>query len=113
MIKEFHLSPKFGYILLAIAMSLGLFFQQKNFEKDLKKSIQNANYSYCINSIDAVDKFNDLVYSLIETREEALRDSVKIKNENLTLVNENAIKRYKKQIIQNKTAEECKISIIP
>lgn len=108
-----NLSIKIGYILLAVGMSFGLFYQQKNFEQDLKKSIQKESYSHCINSIKSVNKFNDLIYSLIETREQALKDSKKVDNKGLTKINKNAIKRYQSQIIPNKTLEECKTSVIP
>jgi hypothetical protein len=108
-----HLSTKFAYIILATGMALGLFFQQKNFEKDLKRNIRLENYSHCISQISSINKFNDLVYSLIETRQQELRDSQKVFNKLLTKRNKNAIKRYEKQLISVKTPEECKISFIP
>lgn len=108
-----HIPAVIGYVILTIGMSLGLFFQQKNFEKELKFTLRTEAVEHCINSISSVEKYNDLVYSLIETRQQA-RTVAKNNNEkNLIKVNNDAIIRYNNLLIPQKTVEECEETAIP
>jgi hypothetical protein len=109
----YRIHGKIGYALLAVGMSLGLFFQQKNFEHDLKENLHKEAVAHCINSISSVEKFNDLIYSLIETREQSRKDAIINRDKSLVEVSNNAIKRYKKQIITPKTPDQCENTVIP
>lgn len=105
--KNNHFYSKLAYILLTVGVVFGLYFQQKSFEKELRHAVHQESIDKCIVSIEVVNKFNDLVYSLIETREESKANAILAKDKALIKVNKDAIARYKSQIIAPETQKDC------
>ncbi len=101
-----------GYLLLAIGVSLGVYFTGQRAADDLKDNINNVVKAGCLASRapnSTINKFNDFLDDQIQINKQA-----KIVNENQgaiarAKINKDAIDRYMKDKIHIPTVKECNI----
>jgi hypothetical protein len=99
---------KAGFVVLAIATVVGIWAFTARADRNLRQDIRKQQVRSCLSSIQIINKYNNLVQSIVETRQEALNAAIKENNKTQIKLNRQAVKRYKTDLISPPTTNQCK-----
>jgi hypothetical protein len=103
---------RIGYIILAVAAAVGIWAVSNRTDNHIRRDINRVAQKQCLAGIVTVNKYNDLVDSILKTRRDSLRLALKDHDAQQVLVNKRAIRRYAKDKIIPPTPAECKIHLL-
>lgn len=101
-----------AYAVMAIAATLGIYEYSNAAKSDLKDQINSFAKVSCLSGRATVEKYNDMVQGLIDTREDSLTADLADGNQSAIQVDRAAIARYKKDFLHVATPEECSRKIL-
>lgn len=103
---------KAGFLVLAIATIVGIWAFTARADRNLRHEINSYAESSCIASRATLGKYNDLVNSILQTREQSLALSVQQNNKQQEKINRDAIIRYSHDKLLVRSIADCKKPII-
>lgn len=101
-----------AFIILALAGSVGIWAETNHSSKELKHKINTYSTQACIGSLPIYNKFNDLVTSIVSSRQAQLLIDTASGNKFKVAADQLAIKHYQNDFIIGPTKAECRIPVL-
>lgn len=104
-----------AFILLAVGSSLGIYFYGQRSQQDTINKLNNLAKQSCLaqtQPTSIINKYNDLVKSIIDSRTEALNRDIAKNDLSAVKADQSALDRYRNDTAPIRSAAECAVPIL-